>query len=95
MSVRWSQPFLVAFPSPKPLALVTLADADNASALTFVKQRLYDVDLGIKFSKNQTALVERLGGRASDLESVSDIGIDALSHLLIALYSLFTRSVAD
>ncbi|KAJ3477560.1 hypothetical protein NLI96_g10383 [Meripilus lineatus] len=59
-----------AFPSPKPLALVTLADADNASALTFVKQRLYDVDLGIKFSKNQTALVERLGGRASDLESL-------------------------
>lgn len=65
--------FTQSFPAlpSKPLAFVTLSDADSTSALSFVKQKLRDVDLTTKFTKNQTALVERLGGRASDLESVS------------------------
>ncbi|THH22364.1 hypothetical protein EUX98_g8222 [Antrodiella citrinella] len=58
-----------ALPS-KPLNLVALSDADNASALSFVKQKLHDVDVDVEFTKQQVSYVERLGGRASDLESL-------------------------
>ncbi|KAH8102922.1 RNA12 protein-domain-containing protein [Cristinia sonorae] len=58
-----------ALPS-KPLNLVQLSDADNASALSFVKQKLHDVDVEVNFTGEQTSYVERLGGRASDLESL-------------------------
>ncbi|OBZ75791.1 Mitochondrial escape protein 2 [Grifola frondosa] len=56
-----------ALPS-KPLSLIALSDADNASALSFVKQKLHDVGVEVEFTPEQTAYVERLGGRASDLE---------------------------
>ncbi|TCD65369.1 mitochondrial escape protein 2 [Steccherinum ochraceum] len=58
-----------ALPS-KPLNLIALSDADNASALSFVKQKLHDVDVEIDFTKEQISYVQRLGGRASDLESL-------------------------
>lgn len=61
---------LSALPS-KPLNQISFSDADNASALSFVKQKLHDSGLDVKFSSAQTAYIERLGGRASDLESVS------------------------
>ncbi|TFK55018.1 hypothetical protein OE88DRAFT_1779208 [Heliocybe sulcata] len=54
----------------KPLASVALEDADTASALAFVQQKLRDAGLDYKFTKQQTASVERLGGRASDLEAL-------------------------
>lgn len=59
-----------ALPS-KPLNAIALYDADAASALSYVKQKLNDVGLNIPFSGSETQYVERLGGRASDLESVS------------------------
>ncbi|KDQ33744.1 hypothetical protein PLEOSDRAFT_1033437 [Pleurotus ostreatus PC15] len=58
-----------AIPS-KPLNSIALSDADTSSALSFVKQRLRDSDIDVHFTKSETELVERLGGRASDLESL-------------------------
>ncbi|KAF9492251.1 hypothetical protein BDN71DRAFT_1396959 [Pleurotus eryngii] len=58
-----------AIPS-KPLNSIALSDADTSSALSFVKQRLRDSDIEVHFTKSETELVERLGGRASDLESL-------------------------
>ncbi|KAI1790774.1 exonuclease [Ganoderma leucocontextum] len=58
-----------ALPS-KPLTQISLSDADNASALTFVKQKLHDSGVDVEFTRDQTSYIERLGGRASDLESL-------------------------
>ncbi|SJL04426.1 uncharacterized protein ARMOST_07792 [Armillaria ostoyae] len=58
-----------ALPS-KPLNLIALDDADTASALAFVKQKLKDADIDLQFSHVQTTYLERLGGRSSDLETL-------------------------
>jgi hypothetical protein len=63
-----------AIPS-KPLNSIALYDADAASALSFVKQKLSDAHVGLDFTPAQIEYVERLGGRASDLESVSSLKI--------------------
>ena len=65
----YSQSPASALPS-KPLNSIALYDADAASALSFVKQKLTDAGVDQTFTPEQTAYVERLGGRASDLESV-------------------------
>jgi len=61
-----------AMPS-KPLNSIALSDADSASSLSFVKQKLHDSGIDIGISGQQAQSVERLGGRASDLESVSPL----------------------
>ncbi|KAF8078176.1 RNA12 protein-domain-containing protein [Lyophyllum atratum] len=58
-----------ALPS-KPLASIALSDADFRSSVSFVKQKLRDADIPADFTPEQTAYIERLGGRASDLESL-------------------------
>ncbi|KAJ7470384.1 RNA12 protein-domain-containing protein [Mycena latifolia] len=58
-----------ALPS-KPLHAIALYDADAASALAFVKRKLKDADINLDYTPEQVASVERLGGRASDLESL-------------------------
>ncbi|KAJ7105752.1 RNA12 protein-domain-containing protein [Mycena crocata] len=58
-----------ALPS-KPLHAIALYDADSASALAFVKRKLRDADINLDYTREQVAAVERLGGRASDLESL-------------------------
>ncbi|KAF8163083.1 RNA12 protein-domain-containing protein [Crassisporium funariophilum] len=58
-----------ALPS-KPLNSIALSDADAASSLSFVKQKLHDAGIDIGITGQQTKYVERLGGRASDLESL-------------------------
>ncbi|KAI6036881.1 RNA12 protein-domain-containing protein [Pisolithus microcarpus] len=58
-----------ALPS-KPLNFIALSDADVQSALSFVKKRLRDAVITFELTPEQTACVERLGGRASDLESL-------------------------
>ena len=60
---------VVALPM-KPLNSVALSDADSSSSLSFVKQKLQDAGIDIGISADDTQYVERLGGRASDLESV-------------------------
>ncbi|KAF5324550.1 hypothetical protein D9611_004476 [Ephemerocybe angulata] len=54
----------------KPLYAIGLSDADPASSLSFMKQKLQDAGIHLEFTKEQTAAVARLGGRASDLESL-------------------------
>lgn len=60
---------IIALPS-KPINFVALYDADSTSALLFVKQKLRDSGVDLEYTKEQIDYVERLGGRASDLESV-------------------------
>ncbi|TRM59397.1 RNA12 protein-domain-containing protein [Schizophyllum amplum] len=54
----------------KPLYSVALSDADAATSLSYVKQKLQDIDVEANFSSEQISLIQRLGGRASDLESL-------------------------
>ncbi|KAF7359414.1 Mitochondrial escape protein 2 [Mycena sanguinolenta] len=58
-----------ALPS-KPLNTIALEDADAPSALAFVKRKLKDADINLEYSREQVAAVEKLGGRATDLESL-------------------------
>ena len=60
----------LALPS-KPLVTVALSDADSSTALKIVESKLHDAGVDLTFDKEQTAYLERVGGRASDLESVS------------------------
>lgn len=55
----------------KPLHSIALSDADAASSLSFVKQKLYDASVDVEICGQEARFIERLGGRASDLESVS------------------------
>ncbi|KAJ7210678.1 RNA12 protein-domain-containing protein [Mycena haematopus] len=54
----------------KPLNTIALYDADAASALAFVKRKLKDADINLEYTREQVACVQRLGGRATDLESL-------------------------
>ncbi|KAF9557696.1 hypothetical protein CPC08DRAFT_640029 [Agrocybe pediades] len=54
----------------KPLNAIALSDADPKSSLSFVKQKLHDAGVDIGISSQDTHYLERLGGRASDLESL-------------------------
>ncbi|KAI0340659.1 hypothetical protein BDW22DRAFT_1360083 [Trametopsis cervina] len=58
-----------AMPS-KPLNSIALTDADSGSALQLVQNKLNDAGVDIKFDKEQKTTLERVGGRASDLESI-------------------------
>ncbi|THH05738.1 hypothetical protein EW145_g4580 [Phellinidium pouzarii] len=58
-----------ALPS-KPLNTVALSDADAESALSFVVQKLHDGSGSEGLTPEQRKSVERLGGRASDLETL-------------------------
>ncbi|KAI5124079.1 hypothetical protein M0805_003906 [Coniferiporia weirii] len=61
--------FAQALPS-KPLHSVALSDADAGSALSFVAQKLREGGSEGDLTKEQRKSVERLGGRASDLETL-------------------------
>jgi len=54
----------------KPLNMITLSDADAETALAFVQQKLKEAKLDIQLTSKTTASIERLGGRASDLDNV-------------------------
>ncbi|KAJ7057027.1 RNA12 protein-domain-containing protein [Mycena amicta] len=54
----------------RPLQTIALSDADAPSALAFVKRKLKDAHINLDYTQEQVASVERLGGRASDLESL-------------------------
>ena len=60
---------MAAHPS-KPLNFVAIYDADAASSLQFVKQRLGESGFDVGFTPDQTERIGRLGGRASDLAAV-------------------------
>ena len=50
--------------------MIALHDADNQSALQYVKAKLHDVGIDVRFSPEETEMINCLGGRASDLASV-------------------------
>ncbi|KIY67682.1 exonuclease [Cylindrobasidium torrendii FP15055 ss-10] len=54
----------------KPLVVIGLDDADSESAMAFVQQKLKDADVNVELNANQAKVVEKLGGRASDLETL-------------------------
>ncbi|RDB21358.1 Mitochondrial escape protein 2 [Hypsizygus marmoreus] len=58
-----------ALPSRPPVS-IACSDADSRSSVSFVKQKLRDADMQVDFTPEQAAYVERLGGRAIDLESL-------------------------
>lgn len=74
-----------ALPS-KPLNSIALYDADAASALSFVKKKLKDAGIDQEFTQEQTTYVERLGGRASDLESVRLSSYFCLANLSFKIF---------
>jgi len=49
---------------------IALYDADASSALSIVKQKLRDTGVSLEYTQAQIGCVERLGGRASDLETL-------------------------
>ena len=67
----------------EPLSMIALRDADNQTALQYVKARLDDV--GIEFSLEETEMINCLGGRASDLASVR-LNLSALPSEANMLY---------
>ena len=54
----------------KTLNTIALSDADAETALAFVQQKLKEAKSDIQLTPKATASVERLGGRASDLDNV-------------------------
>ncbi|EMD38659.1 hypothetical protein CERSUDRAFT_49441 [Gelatoporia subvermispora B] len=54
----------------QPLNLIALSDADDVNAMSFVKRKLHDANIDIDFSPQEVSYIQRLGGRASDLESL-------------------------
>lgn len=50
--------------------MIALSDADEETALAFVQQKLKEVKLDVELTPKATASIERLGGRASDLDNV-------------------------
>ena len=65
-----------------PLNTITLSDADAETALAFVQQKLKEAKLDVQLTSKATASVERLGGRASDLDSVRLLSPHALFNFL-------------
>lgn len=57
-----------------------------------MKQKLHDANVEVDFGREETSHIERLGGRAEDLESVSPIAVKYPLAKLIFESSLFTRS---
>ena len=68
----------------KPLNSIALSDADVETALAFVQQKLEEAKLDIKLTSKTTASIERLGGRASDLDSVRPLNFYLLVSCLNA-----------
>jgi hypothetical protein len=52
------------------LNTIALQDADDQSALQYVKAKLGDVGIDIRLSPEETKMINWLGGRASDLATV-------------------------
>lgn len=69
----------IAVPA-QPLNDVVLSDADEPSALLYLKQNLKDLGMDHAFSQDEVQVLQRLGGRVRDLETVKLIHT---RHLLV------------
>ena len=81
----------IALPS-KPLNIIALSDADSESALSLVKQKLQEANLPDDIDRDEITYIERLGGRAEDLESVSVALLTSGSSHILSLRSLCIKS---
>jgi len=70
--LRWTHAWIIAMPN-RPLTSVTLSDADATSAVSYLSSSLSEGGRSISLTNEQSAKVQMLGGRASDLQMVSDI----------------------
>lgn len=89
--VRWTATALARLStlsalSTSPLNYISFSDADSESALAFVKSRIAEVEGRTpSLSSKEVELICRLGGRASDLQTVRENGSFSALHLLISL----------
>ncbi|KAF9459344.1 RNA12 protein-domain-containing protein [Collybia nuda] len=86
--------FLAKALQSKPPSVVPLSDADSRSSLSFVRQKLQDADIDIDFTPQQMTYVERLGGRASDLESLIH-KVRSGRHIEEAVEDIINRGVGE
>ncbi|KAF7778900.1 hypothetical protein Agabi119p4_3245 [Agaricus bisporus var. burnettii] len=77
----------------KPLNSIALYDADPASSLAFVKQKLGD-NANVAFTEDEVQCLQRLGGRASDLESVIHKVRNGQS-VQVAVEEIISRAVSE
>ncbi|KAF5372862.1 hypothetical protein D9758_001752 [Tetrapyrgos nigripes] len=82
-----------ALPS-KPLNYIALYDADSSNALSFVKQKLHRNNADLGLTDEDTAYVERLGGRSSDLESLV-YKVDTGASIKDAVEDIINRGVGE
>lgn len=73
---------------------VALADADPASSLSYVSQKLEESGVKYEISPQETQLIERLGGRASDLETIIH-KVQAGQRVEDAVEDIIQRGVAE
>ncbi|KAF8475410.1 RNA12 protein-domain-containing protein [Gautieria morchelliformis] len=78
----------------KPLNTVALADADPASSLAFINKKLQEASVEYNISPEETQLIERLGGRASDLETIIH-KVRAGQGVADAIEDIIQRGVAE
>jgi len=78
----------------KPLNAVALADADPASSLSYIKEKLEESGVGYNIPTDEQYLVERVGGRASDLDTIVH-KVRAGQKLSDAVEDIIQRGVAE
>lgn len=77
---------MTALPA-KPLNAVAISDADPASSLSYIKQKLKDASVDYNITPEEMSLIERTGGRASDLDTVRE----AVILCCLSMYTIFSR----
>ncbi|KIJ34602.1 hypothetical protein M422DRAFT_70117 [Sphaerobolus stellatus SS14] len=78
----------------KPLNAVALADADPASSLSYINQKLKEASVDYSITPEERTLVERVGGRASDLETIIH-KVRAGQKIEDAVEDIIQRGVAE
>ncbi|KAF8519313.1 RNA12 protein-domain-containing protein [Hysterangium stoloniferum] len=78
----------------KPLNAVELSDVDPASSLRYIKQKLQDAGVDYDISPEETKLIERLGGRASDLDTIIH-KVHAGQNVTEGVEDIIQRGVAE
>lgn len=78
----------------KPLTSIALNDADPASALSFVQDKLRQYGVSSALTKDQMLQIDRLGGRSSDLEALCHKVKNGMP-VEMAVEDIITRGVGE
>lgn len=88
--------YIIAIPT-QPLNDVTLSDADETSALSYLQQNLKDLGMDRKFNSEEVQLLRRLGGRVRDLETVGKFSKtlypEEVAYVIFRLYTSLAHSI--